>query len=270
MDIFAQSSDYVRGLIGDFKPEVGIILGSGLASLADAVEKPVVVPFAQIPGFPVPNVIGHKGNLVFGTLAGKKVCVMQGRIHYYENCDMYQVVAPVRLLGLLGIKYLFVTNAAGSVNAAYRMGDLMIINDHIHMMPNPICGPLGEKFGERFTDMSMAYDPMMIMLAEHLASQLGIRVQNGVYLGTSGPSYETAAENRFFRIIGADAVGMSTTAEVIAARQMGIRVVGISVITSLARDAAPGATINGKDVLIEAERSCRRLAALMLEMLKNL
>lgn len=270
MDIFARATEYVKGLIGDFKPEVGVILGSGLASLADAVESPVVVPFSSIPGFPVPNAIGHKGNLVFGTLAGKNVCVMQGRIHYYEECDMEKVVAPVHLMGLLGIKYLFVTNAAGSVNAAYRMGDLMIINDHIHLMPNPLCGPLGEKFGDRFTDMSMAYDPMLIMLAEHLASLLGIRVQNGVYVGTSGPSYETAAENRFFRIIGGDAVGMSSTPEVIAARQMGIRVFGVSVITGLARDAAPGATTNGSDVLLEAERACRRLTALILEMLKNL
>ena len=270
MDNFAQLQKYVRSRIGSFKPDIGIVLGTGLDSVADAVENPVIVPYSSIPGFPVPTAIGHKGNFVFGTIAGRNVCVMQGRIHYYENCDMQQVVAPVRLAGLLGVKVLFVTNAAGSVNAAFRMGDLMVINDQINLMPNPLCGTEALEFGDRFTDMSQAYDPVLVMLAENLAGKLGIRLQNGVYLGTTGPSYETAAENRFFRIIGADAVGMSTTAEVIAARQMGIRVFGMSVITGLARDAAPGATTNSGDVVLEAERACRKLTALIFEMLKYL
>lgn len=270
MDKFAQSLDYVKSLIGDFKPEIGIVLGSGLGTIADDVKDPKVVPYGDIPGFPVPTAIGHKGNFVFGTINGRKVCVMQGRIHYYETCDMEQVVAPVRLAGCLGIKYLFVTNAGGSVNASYRIGDLMVINDHINLMPNPLCGPLCDKFGERFTDMSNAYDLRLISLAEAVAAHMGIRLYNGVYLATSGPSYETAAENRFFRIIGADAVGMSSTSEVIAARQMGVRVFGVSVITGLARDAAPGATTNGGEVLKEADRACRTLASLLEGMIKNL
>ncbi len=270
MDNFAQILKYVKSRIGDFKPEVGIVLGTGLDSVAEAVENPVTVPYSSIPGFPIPTAIGHKGNLVFGTISGKNVCVMQGRIHYYECCDMQQVVAPVRLAGLLGVRTIFVTNAAGSVNAAFRMGDLMVINDQINLMPNPLCGKDAEAFGDRFTDMSLAYDPALVALAENMSCKLGIRLQNGVYLGVTGPSYETASENRYFRIIGADAVGMSTTSEVIAARQMGLRVFGMSVITGLARDAAPGATTNGGDVVAEAERASRKLTALFIEMLKQL
>jgi len=270
MDTFAHSLEYVKSQIGEFKPEVGIVLGSGLGSFADSVENPVVVPFASIPGFPLAKALGHKGNFVFGTISGKPVCVIQGRIHYYEECDMEKVVAPVRLAGSLGIKYLFVTNASGSVNISFRMGDLMLITDHINLMPNPLAGPAAQKFGELFIDMSQAYDPKMITLAENVAAHMGIYLHEGVYLATSGPSYETAAENRFFRIIGADAVGMSSTSEVIAARQMGIKVCGISVITGLARDAAPGATTNGGDVLVEADRAMVKVRGLIERMINKL
>lgn len=270
MDNIAQSLDYMKSIAGDFQPEVALVLGSGLASIADRIEGQTVIPYASIPGFPVPTAIGHKGNLILGEIAGHKVCAFQGRIHYYEHCDMAQVIAPVRLAGLLGAKYLFVTNASGAVNANFRLGDLMIINDHINLLPNPLAGEDAARYGDIFTDMARPYDPSLIMMAEQIAVRQRIRVQSGVYVGVTGPSYETAAENRFFRIIGADAVGMSSTPEVIAARQMNIKVFGITVITGQARDVAPGASTNGEDVLLVADQACRKVAVLIEEMIKKL
>ena len=270
MDSLAQSSEYVKARIGDFRPEIGIVLGSGLAAVADLVKDPQVVSFTSIPGFPVPTCIGHKGNFLFGTIAGRRVCVAQGRIHYYESCNMEQVAAPVRLLGLLGVRYLFVTNASGGVNTAYRTGDLMVISDHINLMPNPLAAVPADILKDRFVDMANAYDQELMALADAVAFRKKIQLHYGVYLGVSGPSYETAAENRFFRIIGADAVGMSSTPEVIVARQLGMRVFGLSVVTSQARDAAPGASTNGEEVLVAADRAQAKVAALIEGMIKNL
>ena len=195
--------------LGGIKPTIGIVLGSGLGSLADVIQNPVVIPYKDLPGFPVSTATGHKGNYIVGTLSGKTVIAMQGRIHYYEGYGMDKVVLPIRVMMALGIKYLFVSNAAGGTNLAFHIGDLMIIKDHINLLPNPLIGPNIDELGPRFPDMTRPYDPALIRLACTVAAQEGIELQKGVYLASSGPSYETPAEYKYFRTIGADAVGMS-------------------------------------------------------------
>lgn len=225
---------YVRKQIGDLQPTVGIVLGSGLGKLADQIENPVEIPYKDVPGFPVSTAIGHKGSFIVGTLSGKTVIAMQGRIHYYEGYDMTLVTLPIRVMKVIGIQYLFVSNAAGGTNLGFRVGDLMIIKDHINLLPNPLIGPNLEDFGPRFPDMTRPYDPALIRLAEKIARKEGIDLRKGVYVACTGPCYETPAEYRYFRAIGADAVGMSTTSEVIVARHSSIPVFGMSVITDVA------------------------------------
>ena len=234
LSIIHRASDYVKEHLGGRQPEVGIILGSGLGKLADEIEDPLVIPYHEIPGFPVSTAIGHKGNFIVGTLGGKTVIAMQGRIHYYEGYAMSQVVLPVRVMVRIGIRCLFVSNAAGGTNLSFHVGDLMIIRDHINMIPNPLIGPNLDEFGPRFPDMTRPYDPALIKKAEDIAAEEGICLQKGVYVACTGPCYETPAEYRFFRQIGADAVGMSTTPEVIVARHSAIPVFGMSVITDVA------------------------------------
>ena len=225
---------YVRKQIGMLEPTVGIVLGSGLGKLAEQIENPVVIPYKDIPGFPVSTAIGHKGNFIVGQLSGKTVIAMQGRIHYYEGYEMTQVTLPIRVMKVIGIQYLFVSNAAGGTNLGFRVGDLMIIKDHINLLPNPLIGPNLEDFGPRFPDMTRPYDPSLIRLAERVAAKEGIVLRKGVYVACTGPCYETPAEYGYFRTIGADAVGMSTTPEVIVARHSSIPVFGMSVITDVA------------------------------------
>ncbi|MBP5565999.1 MAG: purine-nucleoside phosphorylase [Bacteroidales bacterium] len=225
---------YVRKQIGDLQPTVGIVLGSGLGKLAYQIENPVEIPYRDIPGFPVSTAIGHKGSFIVGTLSGKTVIAMQGRIHYYEGYEMTQVTLPIRVMKVIGIQYLFVSNAAGGTNLGFRVGDLMIIKDHINLLPNPLIGPNLDDFGPRFPDMTRPYDPALIRLAEKIARKEGIDLRKGVYVACTGPCYETPAEYRYFRAIGADAVGMSTTSEVIVARHSSIPVFGMSVITDVA------------------------------------
>jgi purine-nucleoside phosphorylase len=216
-------------------PEIGLILGSGLGVLADEIENPVRIPYSDIPEFPVSTVEGHAGQLVLGDLAGKKVVAMQGRFHYYEGYSMEKVTFPVRVMKLLGIEKLIVTNAAGGVNEEFEPGDLMIITDHINYTgTNPLIGANDERFGPRFPDMSEAYNKELNAKAKEIAANLGILVKEGVYVGFSGPTYETPAEIRFTRSMGGDAVGMSTVPEVIVARHSGIKVLGISCITNMA------------------------------------
>jgi purine-nucleoside phosphorylase len=216
------------------QPVIGIVLGSGLGKLADEITDPIAVPYGEVEGFPVSTAIGHKGNFIVGNLGGKCVIAMQGRIHYYEGYEMATVTLPIRVMIALGIKYLFVSNAAGGTNLSYHVGDLMIIKDHINMLPNPLIGPNLDEFGPRFPDMTRPYDPALIRKAEALAEKEGIALQKGVYVAVSGPCYETPAEYRYFRAIGADAVGMSTVPEVIIARHSNIPVFGMSVITDVA------------------------------------
>lgn len=215
------------------EPEVGIILGTGLGGLADKIEVSKSLSYDEIPLFPASTVEGHHGRLLFGKLAGKNVVAMQGRFHYYEGYSAAEITFPVRVMKYLGIKRLFVSNASGGVNPEFEIGDIMIINDHINLIPNPLIGAREKELGPRFLDMSEAYDSGYIEMAEKIAAELDIKVQKGVYTATTGPSFETPAEYIYFRNIGSDAVGMSTVPEVIVARQMGIPCFAISIITDL-------------------------------------
>src|SRR5436190_6417447 len=221
-------------------PVVGLVLGSGLGAYADTFERRTVVPFDQLPHFPRSTVTGHSGNLVLGRAEGVAVAALQGRVHFYEGYSISQVVYPVRVLGRLGVRRLVVTNAAGGIDPAFRPGDLMLVTDHLNLMgTNPLIGPNLDELGVRFPDMSEAYDPRMREVALAVAGRLGIALRQGVYAGLTGPSYETPAEIRMLRGLGASAVGMSTVPEVIAANHMGIRVLGISCITNMAAGILP-------------------------------
>ncbi len=229
-----ETVDFIKGR-GFVRPEIGVILGSGLGILASEVENRKNINYSEIPNFPVSTVEGHEGQLVFGKIAGKQVVLMQGRFHFYEGYNMQQVVFPVRVMRELGIKILIVTNAAGGINKSFNAGDLMIIDDHINLMgTNPLIGPNFDEAGPRFPDMSEAYNRSLIKIAEKVAETEGIAIKKGVYVGLSGPSYETPAEIRYLRIIGCDAVGMSTVPEVIVANHGGLKVLGISLITNMA------------------------------------
>lgn len=217
------------------RPRVALVLGSGLGGLADAIERDATIPYASVPHFPQSTVEGHSGNLVVGTLEGKPAVAMQGRVHFYEGYTMGEVIFPVRVMRALGAETLLVSNAAGGLNPYWRAGDLMVITDHINFMgTNPLIGPNESDFGVRFPDMSQPYNPGLIRLVEQAAVEEGIPLRRGVYVAVTGPSYETPAELRMLRGFGADAVGMSTVPEVIAARHMGMRVAGITAITDMA------------------------------------
>ncbi|MFT8362407.1 MAG: purine-nucleoside phosphorylase [Sporolactobacillus sp.] len=216
-------------------PQIGLILGSGLGDIAEQIEDPLFIPYKNIPHFPESTVEGHKGRFIIGTLEGKSVIAMQGRYHYYEGYSLKQVSFPVRVMNGLGIDKLLVTNACGGINKAFHPGDLMLINDHINMLgSSPLMGVNDPQEGPRFPDMSTVYDRELIQLAKNEADVLHLPVQEGVYLATPGPQYETPAEIRMMRVLGADAVGMSTVPEVIAAAHLGLRVLGISCITNMA------------------------------------
>ncbi len=215
-------------------PEVGIILGTGLGGLVNEIDIRHTISYREIPHFPVSTVDGHQGQLIFGTMAGREIVAMQGRFHYYEGYTMKQISFPVVVMKFLGIRLLVLSNASGGVNPAFEVGDIMVITDHINLMKdNPLIGRNDEEIGTRFPDMSDAYDPEMISKALGIAAQHGIKLQTGVYAAVSGPTYETPAEYRYIRTIGADAVGMSTVPEVIAARHMGLKCFAVSVISDL-------------------------------------
>jgi len=265
-----KAADYIRSVTSVAEFPVGIVLGSGLGDLAGRIEDQTVIPYSDIPFFQTCTAIGHKGNFICGQLGGKRVCAMQGRFHYYEGYDMRQVTLPVRVMSLLGVKWLFVSNASGALNSSYQVGDLMVITDHINMLPNPLVGPNADDFGPRFPDMLNAYDPAMISMAEELARESSITIRKGVYLATSGPSYETQAEYDFFKRIGADALGMSTTPEVIVARHAGMSVFGVSVISSGAHDCASDYTTDPDEVVKAAGEASRKLTILFTKLIENL
>lgn len=228
-----QTADYIQSKIGNI-PKTAIILGTGLGELVNHIENPVSIPYEEIPNFPVSTVEGHSGKLIFGQLGNKRIMAMQGRFHFYEGYDMQQVTFPVRVMKALGIKTLFVSNAAGAMNPDFRIGDIMIITDHINLFPeHPLHGKNYNELGPRFPDMSEAYSKRLIKDALKVAKENNIRVMQGVYVGTQGPTFETPAEYKYFRIIGGDAVGMSTVPEVIVARHGGMEVFGVSVVTDL-------------------------------------
>lgn len=233
-----ETAEFIRSKTS-YRPEVAVILGSGLGDLVELIENQEIIEYKDIPNFPVSTVSGHKGRLVFGKLNGKDVMAMQGRFHYYEGYKMRDVAYPVYVMKLFGIKSLIVSNAAGGINRSFDQGTLMIINDHINLFgDNPLIGKNDERFGPRFPGMSEAYNKEYIELAEKIAKDNGIAYKQGVYAGLTGPYYETAAEIRYLNTIGADAVGMSTVPEVITANYLGLKVLGISCITNMATGIA--------------------------------
>lgn len=252
------------------QPRIAIILGSGLGALADQIEDPIVVPYAEIPHFVRSTAVGHKGNFICGRLGGKEVLAMQGRFHYYEGYTMQQVTFPVRVMKLLGVQNLLVSNAAGGINPSFKLGDLMIIRDHINMLPNPLIGPNNADFGTRFPDMTRAYDREWIRLMEEVAARLSIPVKKGVYVGLTGPSFETPAEYAFYGKAGGDAIGMSTVPEVIVARHAGMRVFGMSVITNEGYHFADDFVNDGADVIKAANKAAAIMNQLFTEMIKKM
>lgn len=271
VDSISLAASYVRSVLKEQRPFVGIVLGSGLGKLSESIGDRVEIPYKNIPGFPVSTAIGHKGVFVAGTLGGKYVLAMQGRIHSYEGYPMEMVVLPARVMAALGIRYFFVSNAAGGVNYDFRIGDLMVLKDHISLIPNPLIGPNKDALGPRFPDMTRPYDPALIALAKKVAAERGIALREGVYLADTGPCYETPAEYRFYRTVGADAVGMSTVPEVIAMRHAGIPVFGMSVITNEAHDDyADDFENNGEEVIAAADLAADRMTALFTAMIEAL
>ncbi|MEI7509493.1 MAG: purine-nucleoside phosphorylase [Flavobacterium sp.] len=239
----------------NFTPEYGIILGSGLGSFTDDIAIEQIVPYSELPNFPVSTVQGHKGALVFGTIGAKKVVAMQGRFHYYEGYDMKQVTFPVRVMKYLGVTKLVVSNASGGVNPNYKVGSIILINDHINMMPeHPLRGKNEERFGPRFVNMSEPYSKAMIAKVKLIAAENDIIVQDGVYMGLQGPTFETLSEYRMVKKLGADCVGMSTVPEVIVARHMELETFGISVITDMG-DEDNIEDVNHNEVLKAAEKA---------------
>ena len=272
MSKYSEISNYLESQV-DFKPEIGIILGSGLGRLADYVEDAKIVSYKSIhekfPEFPVSTAPGHKGNFIFGKINGKKVIMMQGRFHYYEGYSMEQVTFPVRIFAKLGVNTLIVTNAAGGVNLNYDAGDIMIIKDHISLSPNPLIGKNLDEFGVRFPDMTVVYDKGLRAMAHDIADEMGIKVSEGVYMNLTGPSYETVSEVKMFRIMGADAVGMSTVPEVVVARHCGIRVFGMSVITNKAT-SEDGELLDEQEVLVHADQAATKVMAIVNELIRRM
>lgn len=256
MELMGQLADAVRLIQSKtaLRPQIGLVLGSGLGAFARSLDKATVIPFGQIPHFPVSTAIGHTGELVIGSAQGVPVAVMAGRVHLYEGYTVQQVVFPIRVLARMGVKTIIMTNAAGSVNINYHPGELMIISDHINFMgANPLIGPNEDALGLRFFDMTEPYDPILGALAEKACSKVGMTVRKGVYIAFTGPSYETPAEIKMARAMGADAVGMSTVPEVIAARHLGVRVLGISCITNMAAGVLKK-KLDHREVLDTAEK----------------
>ena len=265
--IYREAAGYLSSRITG-NPETAIILGSGLGSLADQIEEAVVIPYSEIPHFMHSTAAGHKGNFICGRLGGKQVLAMQGRFHFYEGYSMKEVTFPVRVMRELGIKTLFVSNAAGGTNPAFEIGDLMIIRDHINFFPeHPLHGKNIE-YGPRFPDMSEAYSKELINKALEIAKEKGIKVQQGVYIGTQGPTFETPAEYKMFHILGADAVGMSTVPEVIVANHCGIKVFGVSVITDLGVEGKI-VEVSHEEVQKAADEAQPRMTTIMRELINR-
>ena len=257
MPITLELIDHIAGVVRSkigIQPRIGLILGTGLGGLAEAIQQPTIIPYSELPGWPVSTVQGHAGRLVLGELDGQKLLVMQGRIHYYEGYDMGQVTLPVRVMQRLGLEILIVTNAAGAINPGFKPGDLMLITDHLNLVGmaglNPLIGPNLDELGPRFPDMSQAYDRELCEMARKVAIENQMVLNEGVYVGLSGPSFESPADLRFLRTAGADAVGMSTVPEVIVARHGGMRVLGFSGISNKAN--LDGNTITSHEEVLAA------------------
>ena len=262
-----KTAAWIKEATAGFTPEVGIILGTGLGDFGDKIEAAYILEYSDIPGFPVSTVEGHKGRMIFGQVEGRKVVAMQGRFHYYEGYHMTQVTFPVRVMKLLGIEYLFVSNASGGINTSFRTGDLMVITDHINLMPNPLIGPNLAELGPRFPDMHNCYDKELIAKATAIAEREGIKLQYGVYVGGTGPTFETQAEYRYFKAIGGDTAGMSTVPEVIVARHMGVPCFGVSVITNCGLSDELG---DHEDVQRQGKKAAAKMETIFKQMIKEL
>lgn len=262
-----ETADFIRSK-SNTNPKVGIVLGSGLGDFAQSVEVESRIPYAQIPNFPLSTVAGHKGELILGKVSGVEVVCMQGRFHYYEGYTMQQVTFPIRVMKALGVELLIVTNASGAVNESFNVGDIMLIRDHINLLPNPLIGKNDERLGVRFPSMSNAYDKELISKAEEAAKRLNITIRKGVYVGTTGPSFETPAEYGFFRTIGGDTVGMSTVPEVIVAAHSGMKVLGMSVISNVFRPNAVSDCTH-EEVLQGVAKAGDNMSRIVKEVLKR-
>ncbi len=264
-----QTADFLRSKVAGEMPKTAIILGTGLGALVDYIEDKQYIPYTEIPNFPVSTVEGHSGNLIFGVLGGKRIIAMQGRFHYYEGYDMKQVTFPVRVFKALGVDTLFVSNAAGGMNKNFVVGDVMVITDQINLFPeNPLRGKNYNELGPRFPAMTEPFDHKLIALADQVADELNIRLVHGVYVGTTGPTFETPAEYEYFRVIGGDAVGMSTVPEVIVARHGDMRVFGLSVITDLGGKNITEVPTH-EEVQKAAEKAQPKVVAVMRELVKR-
>jgi len=266
---FRETMEYIRRYYQE-NVEVGIVLGTGLGGLAEKIEKELQLAYNFIPHFPISTVESHFGRLIFGTLGGKKVLAMQGRFHYYEGYTMYQITYPIRIMKLLGAHTLLLSNAAGAVNLTYKLGDLMIIRDHINLLPeNPLRGINLDQFGPRFPDMSQPYDRTLIAKAHKIAQDLGISLREGVYAAVPGPNLETAAEYRYLRIIGADVVGMSTVPECIIANHMGMRVFAMSIVTDIG-DPDNLKPVSLEEIIHVSSQAEPKLTQIFTELLRSL
>ena len=264
-----ETVDFIKSKTNGFEPEVGIVLGSGLGGLVNVIDTQYSIPYAEIPNFPVSTVAGHQGKLILGTLSGRKVVAMQGRFHYYEGYSTKEVTFPIRVLKYLGIKLLVLSNASGGVNPDFRVSDIMFITDHINLLPNPLIGKNDDRIGTRFPELSEAYDKKVLAFADKIADELKIQVQHGVYVGDTGPTYETPAEYNYYRIIGGDCVGMSTVPEVIIARHCGLPVFAMSIITDLGgKDIA--VQVTHEEVINAANVAEPKMTAILKEMLRRL
>ena len=269
MKMYHEAADFLLKRL-PFKAKIGIILGSGLGELGNKIEDPTIIPYSEIPNFAHSTAIGHKGNFICGKLGGVPVVAMQGRFHYYEGYPMERVTFPVRVMKLIGIETLFVSNAAGGINNTYHVGDQMIIRDHINNLPNPLIGPNMEEFGVRFPDMTRAYDRDLIARAERIAKEENIEVRKGVYVGLTGPSYETPAEYLFYQRVGGDAIGMSTVPEVLVARHAGIRVFGMSVITNEGWHFEGDYTNDAQEVIDAANAASERMGRIFQRLISEI
>lgn len=265
MNNYDETAEFLQNKIkaaGKEMPQVAVVLGSGLGNLAEHMEEALTIAYREVPHFRRSTAIGHKGNLIVGRLGGREVIAMQGRFHHYEGYSMEEVTYPMRVFSRMGVRVLMVSNAAGTMNPTFRVGDMMVIDDHINLMPNPLLGPNKEEFGPRFLDMTEAYSLRLREVADHEAAAMNISLRHGVYLASTGPTYETPAEYRMYRLLGADAVGMSTVPEVIVARHCGMEVFGMSVITNQAEDLKNGVVNDGDDVVRVADAATGRMTEL--------
>ncbi|MBK8806358.1 MAG: purine-nucleoside phosphorylase [Bacteroidales bacterium] len=271
MKKYQDAVKYIKNIIIDTTPKIGIVLGSGLGLMTEKIEDKIVIPYSSIPNFPISTVDGHDGNLIIGTIGNNSVIAMQGRFHFYEGYSMEEVTFPIRVMKLLGVEYLFVSNAAGGLNPEYKVGDLMIIEDHINFFPgNPLRGKNEDSFGPRFPDMSKTYCPKLINKALEIGRHENIKLKKGIYIGSSGPTLETPAEYKLFRLFGADATGMSTIPEIIVAHHCGISCFGISVITNESAIPFSGSTSTIEEVKTNAAAAEPKLTTILLNLIEQI